>query len=101
MQEFKPMVVLVSVDDQFVINRHDLRRIILAYAVKMDLHATQFEFQQRRHAFYALDHAGRYGSEEQLGGIEGIRSAADIGIENDLGVLCCGEAAVGINQAGL
>src|SRR5690606_15258140 len=96
-QQFQPLVGLVTVDRQDVIDRDDARRSILALGLKAHLHPAKLELQHRADPLDALEHAGGYRGEKQLGRIEGVRASRKGGVDNQFRLLAGGEAAIGVD----
>ena len=73
MQKVDAPVVLVRINDEFVIDRDRFRRAVLADAVKVNFDAAKIEMKHRRHPLYAFDHASGNDREEQLRRIGSVR----------------------------
>jgi hypothetical protein len=58
----------------------------------------QLELQDRRAALDALDHAGRQGGQQQIGGVERIHAAGQACIQRQFGILAAGDAAVDVGS---
>lgn len=99
MEQFQPLVALVGIDDEFIVDRNNPLRRILSHGVKADLDAIKLEVQHGRNPFDALDHASRNGRQQQLGRVEGIGRTRQPSIHPDLGYRGAGQAGPGINPA--
>jgi hypothetical protein len=100
MQQFDPMVRLVRVDRDEVIDGEQFRRAILSDRVEACLEAVQLESEDRQDALGAFDEAGREGAEEQLDGIEGVGSSGEVRIGYQAGLLRGDQAAVAVEAMG-
>jgi hypothetical protein len=64
--------------------------------VQSHFDASEIELEHRDCALDALDHARRDRRQKKLRWVEGVPSPVNVGVENDLGILAPGEAAVPI-----
>ncbi len=87
MQQLEATIILIGIDDKLVVDRQDLGRGILPDCMNCDLEATQLELQQWRDPFNAFDNASCQSGEQQLGGVERIRSPRKCRIKRDFRIL--------------
>ena len=99
MQKIEAPIVLVRIDDEFVVDRDHLGRAILADAVKVNFDAAKIKVEHRSHPLDPLDHASGDGREEQLSRVEGVRPAIDVRVEEDLGVFGGSGTAVRVDPS--
>jgi hypothetical protein len=76
------MVVFITIDDKFVLDRIRLRRVVLADAMELDLDAARIKLQHRYCFFDTLDHAGGKSRQKQFGRVESIQPSVHIGVED-------------------
>lgn len=84
MQELQPPVVLVGLDNDFIVHGHHHGRGVLSDAVELHFHALELELDHGRNALDTFDHAGCNRSKKEFNWIKGIRPALDIGIEREV-----------------
>jgi hypothetical protein len=92
-------VVLVGIDDELVVDGNHLGRSILLDTVELHLHATQIEFQHRRHRSMPLIMQAAIEARNSSAGLK-RRPAIDLRVEDDLGHFRGGNAAVRIDPSG-
>jgi hypothetical protein len=73
MQKIETPIVLVGIDNEFIIDRDHLGRAILADAVKVNFDAAKLKVEHWCHPLDPLDHASGNGCEEQLRRVKGVR----------------------------
>lgn len=90
MKQRQALVSFVGIDDEFIADRYDFWRRVLADRMEPHLDSAKVEMEHRGYAFDTLDHTSCYRREEKLGGIERVTSPGGICVEKNLCVLCSG-----------